>query len=331
MSPLAKLLGGGVLSADEANALMAAMLDGTLGEDESEAALRAWFRRGETGAEIMGAAQAVWARRVPLGFDVGAPVIDTCGTGGDGAGTFNVSTAVALAAAASGCKVVKHGNRAQSSACGSADVLEALGFSLSPSPDEQAAELRARGFVFLFAPNHHPGLARVAPVRKRLGHRSIFNLLGPLLNPAAPMGQVVGVFSEAFVEPIAHALAALGRQRALVVSGGLGVAPTDEVTPWGQTAVAQVAGGKVSLRRYEGAASGPSPHVMGSDAQANAAIVRAVLAGTAHADAIELVALNLAAAWWVAGKGEVFEALLPEARRFLLSGAAAQIIATTAY
>jgi anthranilate phosphoribosyltransferase len=313
------------VTAAESEALFTRMFAGALSEQEIAAVLTDLHLRGESVDDILGAARAALKVRVP--FD-GAPVgaIDTCGTGGDGLNTFNVSTAVALAAAASGIPVVKHGNRASTSRSGSADVLEALGFTLERDAAAWRDALATQHFAFLFAPVFHPSFKRVAAVRKALPHRTIFNLLGPLLNPAGVERQVLGVFSEAWVEPLAQVLAGLGRRRALVVHGGIGVGPTDELAPWGSTRVAEVRDGRVvRVSAFVPPVSSALPaDVRGDDAAFNAARIKEVLAGAGHKSALALVALNLAAAFFVAGRAESFESALPDAETFLSSGAAAR-------
>ena len=237
------------------------------------------------------------------------------GTGGDGSITFNISTAAALAAAASGTRVIKHGNRAQTSQSGSADVLEALGLSLNADP---LATLARTGFAFLFAPTYHPGFKHVSAVRKQLAHRTIFNLLGPLLNPAQLGRQVIGVFAAQWVEPIAEVVRHLGHTRAVVVHGG----GTDEFSLWGEQVYAVVEGHEIRLVRSAASGSWDRAAIAGGDARENATMIRAVLGGLASDAATEIVALNLAAARWVAGgPGDVLSAL-DAARAFLRSGKA---------
>lgn len=301
----------------EAEETFLRVLNGELAEADVRALLVSLHERKETVEEIVGAVRAAERLMLPFTPPPGVSLdraLDTCGTGGDGLGIFNVSTAVALAAAAWGATVVKHGNRAASSKSGSADVLEALGLQLD------AALLREKRFAFLFAPAHHPGFARVAPLRKSLGHRTIFNLLGPLVNPAAVRRQVMGVFDEAWVRPIGDVLARLGRVRAMVVHGG----GTDEIAPWGETRIAEIEAGAVQIRTFVPSRVYAVSDVRGADAQTNAAIIRDVLAGRASDAAHEIVALNLAAAMWVHGHGGRFEDNLDDARSFIASGDAAR-------
>ena len=306
------------MNEQEAEQAFRSVLEGRTSEEDTKQLLVALHERGETVAEIVGAARAAASLLVPFKSAGLANAIDTCGTGGDGCNTFNVSTAVALAAAAWGATVVKHGNRAASSKSGSADVLEALGFSLAP--EHATALLAQKRFAFLFAPAHHPGFARVAPLRKRLGHRTIFNLLGPLVNPAGVRRQVMGVFDQKWVEPIAQVLLELGRTRAMVVHGGIGVATTEEIAPWGETRVSEVEDGVVATRVFIPSVTYALEDTRGGDANENAAIIRAVLSGAGTPAARELVALNLAAAMWAHGHGTRFEDNISAARAFLLSG-----------
>jgi len=209
------------LSRVQATALMRHILAGDVSDAELSALLLALNARGETAAELAGFATAMReaATPLPLTPTEQAQVVDTCGTGGDASGSFNISTAAALVAAAAGAKVAKHGNRAITSACGSADVLEALGIPVQLAPQAAVAALRDYGFCFLLAPSHHPALKAVMPVRRALGVRTVFNVLGPLLNPAGARRQVMGVYSARLVPVVAEALALLGAEHAMVVHG----------------------------------------------------------------------------------------------------------------
>ncbi len=230
---------GASLSRDEANAAVRAMLMGEAVDDEIAALLTAIDKRGETVSELTGFAEALRQVSIPLPFTEGecAELVDTCGTGGDEQGTFNISTGAALVAAAAGAKVAKHGNRAVTSTCGSADVLEALGVAVALPAKEAVECLRATGFTFLYAPALNPSMKRVQAVRKSLGFRTIFNLAGPLSNPANARTQVMGVFAANRIPVVAQSMANLGVRHAFVVYGLDGL---DELTVTGESMVAEV-------------------------------------------------------------------------------------------
>jgi anthranilate phosphoribosyltransferase len=256
--------------------------------------------KGETPDEITGAAEAMRARVTPLQVDRD-DLVDTCGTGGDGCGTFNVSTVAAIVAAGAGAQVAKHGNRAVSSKCGSADVLSALGVRIELDATQMSEVLRRVGIAFLFAPKLHPAMAAVAGVRKELGVRTIFNILGPLTNPAFARRQVLGVYAERLVDVVARVLAALGAKHALVVHSLDGL---DEISVSAATRVCEVRDGEV--RSYEvtpeelGVGRHAIERLAGGDAQQNAAIARDILNGTPGAGH-DIVVANAGAALYVAG------------------------------
>ena len=247
---------GSSLTRDEARDVMAEVLRGEATDAQIAALLVALHMKGETVEEIVGFAQAIRAAATPLLSEDGDTVdvsgtgrdalVDTCGTGGDTSGTFNISTAVAFVTAGAGVRVAKHGNRSISSKCGSADVMEALGVNINLPPARLAACLRETGIAFLFAPAMHSAMKYVQPARRELRLRTVFNLLGPLTNPAHASAQVVGVYSADLVEKLAEALSELGLRRALVVHGRDGL---DEITISGPTKIAEVRDGKV--RSYE--------------------------------------------------------------------------------
>ncbi|MBM3678909.1 MAG: anthranilate phosphoribosyltransferase, partial [Actinobacteria bacterium] len=241
---IATLLDGRNLSRGEAREVMGAIMAGEATPVQIAGFLVALRARGETVDEIAGCAEGMRAHVLPV-RPTRTDLVDTAGTGGDGAHTFNISTAAALVAAAAGAGVAKHGNRAMSSASGSADVLEALGFALDLPPERIAASIDELGFGFMFAQSHHPAMRHAAPVRRELGTRTVFNVLGPLTNPAGARAQVVGVFSPALVRPLAEVLAELGARRAFVVHGFAGV---DELSPAGPNAVSEVVDGTVRDR-----------------------------------------------------------------------------------
>ncbi len=240
---LARLLEGAVLDRDEARALMGRVMAGEVPPVQLAAMLTALRLRGETVDEITGFAEAMRAAAVTIPAGDLPDLVDTCGTGGDGAGTFNISTATALLAAAMGIPVAKHGNRAVSSRSGSADVLEALGVGLDVEPARVAALIREVGIGFLFAPALHPAMRHAMPVRRELGVRTVFNLLGPLTNPAGARRQLLGVYDPRLCEPVARVLQGLGSERAFVVHGAGGL---DEVSPCGETLVAELKDGAVT-------------------------------------------------------------------------------------
>jgi anthranilate phosphoribosyltransferase len=250
-------------------------------------------------------------------------LVDTAGTGGDGAHTINISTAAALVAAAAGAAVAKHGNRAVSSACGSADVLEALGFSLDQEPERIAQSIDELGFGFLFAPSHHPAMRHAAPVRKELATRTVFNVLGPLTNPAGARAQVVGVYSAELVRTIAEVLATLGARRAFVVHGAGGI---DELSPVGPNLVAEVVDGQVHERTLDPEAELGLPRcdvaeLRGGTPAQNAAAVREVFDGE-EGGRRSAILLNAAGAIAAGGHAEDLREGLELARETVDSGAA---------
>lgn len=287
------------LSAQEAADAFDLLFDGDLPEEDIASFLVAMSRRGETAIEIAAAARAMRARMIPI--QAPATAIDVCGTGGDGHHTLNVSTAVSLVVAAAGVPVAKHGNRAASSRAGAADTLEALGLDLDRAAQTAEATLADLGICFLFAQNHHPALRRLGPIRKAIGERTIFNLMGPLANPAGVRRQLVGIARPAYVPIYAEALAELGVDRAMIVSGDEGL---DELSLAGGNDMAEVRGHQlVAMHRLTAAELGLSNHsvnaIRGGDPAHNAAALRALLQGETgpYRDA---VLLNAAAALLVA-------------------------------
>jgi anthranilate phosphoribosyltransferase len=319
---LALLLDGRDLSRAQARQVMEAIMAGEATLAQIGGILVALRVKGETADEIAGCAEAMRAHALPV-RPRRDDLVDTAGTGGDGARTFNISTAAALVAAAAGAGVAKHGNRAVSSASGSADVLEALGFRLEQDPARIAQSIDELGFGFLFAPSHHPAMRHAAPVRKELAARTVFNVLGPLTNPAGARAQVVGVYAPELVPTIAEVLARLEAQHAFVVHGAGGV---DELSPAGPNLVCEVVDGRVVRREIDPADFGvprcrPEDLAGGSPAD-NAETVRAILAG-ASGPKREAVLLNAAGAIAAGGRAED----LPEGYRLATeavdSGAAA--------
>ena len=297
-SILERLLRKGDLAAGEASASMDAIMDGAWTHAQIAGFLIALRAKGETAEEIAGFASAMRARAVAVALD-GLDAIDTCGTGGDGACTFNVSTAAALVAAGAGARVAKHGNRAVSSRCGSADVLEALGVRIEVAPALAARCIREAGFGFLFAPAHHAALKHAAPVRRELGVRTVLNVLGPLANPAGVKRQVVGVFEPRLTGMLAAALARLGSTAALVVHGSDGL---DEVTTTGPTRVTHLSGATDEWhpREHLGLEPARAEDLAGGDAAANARTILEVLGG-ARGPRRDIVLANAGAALLVAG------------------------------
>ena len=319
---LARLLDGHDLSRAEAREAMNEIMLGDATQAQIAGFLVALRAKGETSDEITGCAEAmrdhVLAVR-PQRDDL----VDTAGTGGDGMRTLNISTAAALVAAAAGAGVAKHGNRAASSQTGSADVLEALGLELELPPDRIAQSIDELGFGFMFAQAHHPAMRYAAPVRRELGTRTVFNVLGPLTNPARARAQVVGVYSQALVRPIAEALVQLGARRAFVVHGAGGI---DELSPVGPNAVCEVVDGGVLERTIDpqelGLARCSVAELAGGTPAENASAIRAVLAGERGAKR-DAILLNAAGAVAAAGHAGDLREGLELARRALDTGAGA--------
>ncbi len=312
---------------------MSEILSGKASDAQIAALLVALHMKGETVDEIVGFAEAIRAasraqfegeglHAVDVSGTERDALVDTCGTGGDASGTFNISTATALTVAGAGVRVAKHGNRSVTSKCGSADVIEALGVDLSLSPSYLKQCLDEVGIAFFFAPMIHSAMKYVQPARRELRLRTVFNLLGPLTNPANASAQVVGVYSAALVEKLARALAMLGLRRALVVHGHDGL---DEITITGPTLIAEVRDGEV--RKYEitpeefGLSRAPISEIMGGDVKENARIIRSILDGE-HSAKRDVVLLNAAASLVAAGMANTLPEALPFAVRSLDSGAA---------
>ena len=297
---IARVADGHDLSREEAFSVMNEVMEGAATPAQIGGLLVGLRAKGETVDEITGFAEALREHVVPVS-PARTPVVDVVGTGGDGAHTFNISTAAALVAAAAGAAVAKHGNRAASSACGSADVLEALGFALELPPERIAASIDELGFGFMFARAHHPAMRHAAPVRQELGTRTVFNVLGPLANPAGARDGVFGVYAPGLARTYAEALVGLGARRALVVHGAGGV---DELTPSGPSLVVEVRDGRIEEWQLEPASLGfersDAAELRGADATANAATIRRVLAGERGARR-DAVVLNAGAALLAAG------------------------------
>jgi anthranilate phosphoribosyltransferase len=319
---LARLLDGKNLTRAEARAVMNEVMAGEATPAQIGGLLVALRIKGETANEIAGCAEAM-REHVLAVRPSRDDLVDTAGTGGDGASTINISTAAALVAAAAGAAVAKHGNRAVSSACGSADVLEALGFRLELPPALIERSIDELGFGFLFAPTHHPAMRHAAPVRRELATRTVFNVLGPLTNPAGARAQVVGVYAASLVRTIADVLAQLGARRAFVVHGAAGI---DELSPAGPNLVCEVVEGRVREREIDPLDLGiprcdPSELRGGSPAE-NAAAIRAVFAGE-DGGRRSAVLLNAAGAIAAAGHACDLREGVGLAREAIDSGAAA--------
>ena len=297
---LRRIVDGQHLDREEMHQIFSEMMDGRLSDAQKSALLIALRMKGETPEEITGAAMAMRERVTPLDVESDS-VIDTCGTGGDGRGTFNISTLAAIVAAAAGANVAKHGNRAVSSACGSADVLTALGVNIDLDAPRMSEVLRRAGIAFLFAPKLHPAMGAVAGVRRELGVRTVFNILGPLTNPAFARRQVLGVYSDHLVEVVARVLLALGAEHAVVVHSRDGL---DEISVSAPTHVCEVRDGAITSYEITPGDVGVMTHsldeVSGGDAATNARIVREILEGEAGARR-DIVIANAGAALYVGG------------------------------
>jgi anthranilate phosphoribosyltransferase len=320
---LEQLLQGRSLRAEQAEALMRGWLEEAI-EPVLTGALLAALRAKEPSGEELAAMAAVLRQACPLpGPRPDLPLVDTCGTGGDGANTFNISTAVAFVAAACGAHVAKHGNRSASGKVGSADVLEAVGLNLQAPPQRVLQALPTSGVTFLFAPGWHPALVGLAPLRRSLGVRTVFNLLGPLVNPLRPETQVLGVGGAHLLDPMADALARLGLKRAVVVHGHGGL---DEASLSGPSELRLVEAGVVRretvLPEDLGLVSAPLTALVGGDLAGNRAILEAVLQGRGSEPQQHVVALNAALVLWACGRSASVAEAVPLALQAMASGAA---------
>jgi len=319
---LARVLDGHDLTRGEAREAMQEIMRGDATQAQIAGFLVALRAKGETADEIAGCAEAMREHVLPV-QPTRDDLVDTAGTGGDGKSTLNISTAAALVAAAAGAGVAKHGNRAASSQTGSADVLEALGFELDLAPERIAQSIDELGFGFMFAQAHHPAMKHAAPVRRELGTRTVFNVLGPLTNPARARAQVVGVYSPGLVRPVAEALAQLGARRAFVVHGAGGI---DELSPVGPNEICEVVDGGVRERVIDpeelGVARAPLDELRGGSPQENAAAIRRIFAGE-RGGARDAVLLNAAGAIAAGGHAADLGEGIELARETIDSGAAA--------
>ena len=317
---ISEVVDGRNLTREEAREAMAGIMAGDATQAQIAGFLVALRAKGETADEIAGCAEAMREHVLPV-QPTRHDVVDVVGTGGDGARTLNISTAAAIVAAAAGAAVAKHGNRAVSSASGSADVLEALGFTLEQEPERIAESIDRLGFGFMFAPSHHPAMRHAAPVRRELGTRTIFNVLGPLTNPAGARAGVFGVYSPTLVRTIADALAQLETRRAFVVHGYAGI---DELSPCGPNEVSEVVNGTVRDRVIDPAELGLGPSdptsLTGGTPSENAAEIRAVFAREERGPKRDAILLNAAGGIAAAGHAEDLREGLEIARRTLDSG-----------
>jgi anthranilate phosphoribosyltransferase len=319
------------LTREQARAAMQAILGDSqhqLPDAEIAAFLTALAAREVTSDELAGFVDAMRDVAVPLDLsdDERAQLVDTCGTGGDASGTFNISTGAALAAAAAGAKIAKHGNRSFTSRCGSADVLDTLGIPTALPPKQAAACLRANGFVFLYAPLMHPAMRRVQPIRRALGFRTVFNILGPLTNPAHAPAQVLGVYTAPLVPVLAEAMLKLGVRHGLIVHGDGGL---DEIALSGETDVAEVKDGAIHRWKFSpedaGLRRAPLSALQGGDAQENARILQSIFAGE-NGPGRDIVLVNAAAALVVAGIATDFRAGIARAAKAIDSGAVLHLV-----
>jgi len=320
---LAELTAGRDLTQEAARAVLLEIMGGRTGDAQTGAFLSALRVKGETADEIVGMAHAMseLAEKVDVDADV---ILDTCGTGGDRAGTFNISTAAALVAAGAGVTVAKHGNRSATSKCGSADVLEALGVVIDLAPEHVSRCIATCGIGFMFAPRHHLAMKYVAPVRRELGMATTFNLIGPLTNPAGARHQLIGVADARYVDRIAQAVRMMGNARNLIVHSDDGL---DEISTTCPTSVVEVFAGQGFDERYEvtpeqfGMARAKLEDLAGGDAAENAALLRAVVDGT-PGPKLDIVLLNAGAALYIAEAAGSIADGVEKARAAVASGAA---------
>ena len=316
---IARLVERQDLSSEEAEAVMGEIMHGEATPAQIAAYLMALRLKGETVDEITGSARAMKAHAVKV---EARETVDTCGTGGDGLGTFNISTVAALVAAGAGVPVAKHGNRAASSCCGSADLLEALGVRIDLGPQEVARCIDEVGMGFLFAPHFHPAMKHAAPVRREMGVRTIFNIIGPMVNPASPSYQLLGVFSPHLTATLARVLGLLGTRGAMVVHGADGL---DELSTTGPNRVSELRGGKVTDSTLDplemGLPRARLQDLLGGSVEENCRITLGILEGE-KGPRRDAVLLNAAAALYVAGRAKDVEQGLKAAARSIDSGQA---------
>lgn len=319
---ISRIASGVELTPDEATAAFQEVMEGRASQIQMAGLLVGLRTKRESPGEVAGGVRALRAAMVPVQARNPDDLVDTCGTGGGGLTTFNISTAAAILAAGLGVRIAKHGNRSFTSRCGSADVLEALGVDIELTPEAMSAVLEEAGIVFMFAPLLHPAMRHVAPVRRELGLPTIMNLLGPLTNPAGARRQVVGVPREGLLELVAGALKQLGHERALVVHGEPGM---DELSPIGKTAVAEIRQGEVRRYAVDPADFGwqdlAAADLAGGDPDHNAQVVLDVFRNQRHDAARAAVTLNAGAALYVAGRAESLTDAVAQAEEGLRRGA----------
>lgn len=317
---------GNSLSQASASALMNRLMQGEFGDVEIAGLLMALKTRGESSAEIAGFAAAMRANATALPVDVSGAV-DCCGTGGDGAGSFNISTAAAIVAAAAGAKVAKHGNRSVSSQCGSADLLESAGVNIDPGVEQTAADFERIGMCFMFAPRFHPAMKYAMPARRALGVRTVFNMLGPLSNPAAVRRQLLGVYSKAVMPLFAEALIALDCERALIVHSQDGL---DEISVSAPTDVIEIRGAEQKSLTLSPTDFGfelqPAESISGGSPAENLRILNSLLAGE-RVPVRPAVVCNASAAMYLADRGSSFTDCAELAATALDNGAARELLA----
>ncbi len=324
---LARVFDGERLSTDEARGVMGRLMDGELSQMQAAALLAALRTRGETVDEIVGFAQAMRERAVKVTVRGDGPLLDTCGTGGTGVSTINVSTTATFVAAAAGVRIAKHGNRGVTKRSGSADVLEALGVRLDIGPARIAEAIETLGVGFVFARAHHPAMRFVAPIRADLQARTIFNNLGPLTNPAGATRQLLGVYDAAWTQPLAEVLHGLGTERALVVHGdGL-----DDLALSGPSQVSELhADGRIETTTVQpedlGVARAPLASILGGDAVENAAVTRGILSGQVHDARRDVVALCAGATLYLADRAPDLRSGVADAIEVLQSGAGLEVL-----
>ncbi len=318
---IARIVRGNDLSKNEAVSVMQYIMDGNATDAQIGAFLTALHMKGETIEEISAFARVMRNHAVPISPACSCMRVDTCGTGGDGKHTINISTAAAFVAAAAGVCVVKHGNRSASGSCGSADILEALGVRIDLPPERVAEIIADIGIGFLFAPVYHPAMRYVARARREIGFRSVFNVLGPLSNPAGATAQLLGVYDPSLCSPLAHVLCDLGLSHAMVVHGeGL-----DEITVTGKTTVAELKDGMVEMYTLDcrdyGFLYAPEETLAGGDPATNAEKLRAVFAGI-PGPASDIIGINAGAAIYLAGGSVDLTEGIEKAKIMLRTGAA---------